>query len=124
MVAILVAIGMGGCSKEKDYDPDDYLTSLLTGDYGKGQLWDLNVTLNDKPLEDYGYVRFDSKALKDADFRFVKVIPGESKKEFKNVPLTATEEGISFIIEYKQGKMPVTITGIVDFGVMTVSIKM
>lgn len=124
ILAIIVIGSVCGCSKEKDYNPDDYNTSLLTGEYGKGQLWDLNVLLNDEPVNDYGYVRFESKDLKVADFRFVKVIPGESEKEFKKVPLTDTEEGMGFTIEYTKGKTPIVIKGVVDFGVMTVNIKM
>ena len=124
VLAILMVIGIGGCSKGKDYNPDDYLTSILSGDYGNGRLWDLKVMLNDEPISDYGYVRFDSKNLEVGDFRFVNVIPGVSKKEFKNIPLTATEEGMSFSIEDEQNATPVLISGVVNFGTMTVNINM
>ena len=124
VLAILMVIGVGGCSKGKDYNPDDYLTSILSGDYGNARLWDLKVTLNDEPISDYGYVKFDSRNLEFGDFRFVNVIPGVSKKEFKNIPLTATEEGMSFSIEYDKDTTHIVINGVVSFQVMTVNIKM
>ena len=124
ILAILMVIGVGGCSKGKDYNPDDYLTSILSGDYGNARLWDLKVTLNDEPISDYGYVRFDSKNLEVGDFRFVNVIPGVSNKEIKNITLTATEEGMSFSIEYDKDTTHIVINGVVSFQVMTVNIKM
>ena len=123
IISLLLAIGAGSCSKN-EINPEDYTTSLLSGEYGKNQLWKLNVTVNGEPTEDYDYVRFDSKILKDGDFRFVNVIPGEKRKEFKDIPLTATEEGMTFTIEYEKNKKPVTIKGIVDLGEMTVNITM
>lgn len=123
IISLLLAIGAGSCSK-KEFNPEDYTTSLLSGEYGKNQLWKLNVTVNGEPTEDYDYVRFDSKILKDGDFRFVNVIPGEKRKEFKDIPLTATEEGMTFTIEYEKNKKPVTIKGIVALGEMTVNITM
>ena len=124
ILAILMVIGIGGCSKGKEYNPDDYLNSILSGDYGNGRVWDLKVTLNDEPISDYGYIRFDSKNLEVGDFRFVNVIPGVSNKEFKNIPLTATEEGMSFSIEYDKDTTHIVINGVVSFQVMTVNIKM
>lgn len=123
IISLLLAIGTGSCSKN-EINPEDYTTSLLSGEYGKNQLWKLNVTVNGEPTEDYDYVRFDSKILKDGDFRFVNVIPGEKRKEFKDIPLTATEEGMTFTIEYEKNKKPVTIKGIVALGEMTVNITM
>ena len=122
LFSLLMTMGMTNCSKN-DFDPDDCFTSILTGEYGKSGLYHLYVTENGVPLDDYGYVRFDSKDLTVADFRFVKVIPGVSKKEFKNVPLIATEEGIKFTIEYTQKNHTVSITGIVDFGEMSIDIN-
>lgn len=123
IISLLLAIGAGSCSKN-EINPEDYTTSLLSGEYGKNQLWKLNVTVNGEPTEDYDYVRFDSKILKDGDFRFVNVIPEEKRKEFKDIPLTATEEGMTFTIEYEKNKKPVTIKGIVALGEMTVNITM
>ena len=124
VLAILMVIGIGGCSKGKDYNPDDYLTSILSGEYGNEKGWDLKVTVNDEQIDDYGYVRFDSRNLEVGDFSFVKVIPSESKKDFKNIPLTATEDGITFSIEYTKNTAPIIITGVVNFGSMIVNIKM
>lgn len=123
ILTLLISIGIGGCSK-KDIDSDDYITSMLSGDYSNGGLWKLNVTVNGEPIQNYDKVRFDSKDLTVGDFQFVNVIPGESKKEFKDVPLTATEEGIAFTINYTKSKENIEITGIVDLGTMTVNIKM
>ena len=123
IISLLLAIGTGSCSKN-EINPEDYTTSLLSGEYGKNQLWKLNVTVNGEPTEDYDYVRFESKLLETGDFRFVDVIPGEKRKEFKNIPLTATEEGMTFTIEYEKNKKPVTIKGIVGLGEMTVNITM
>ena len=123
IISLLLAMGTGSCSKN-EFNPEDYTTSLLSGEYGKKQFWKLNVTVNGEPTEDYDYVRFDSKILKDGDFRFVNVIPGEKRKEFKDIPLTATEEGMTFTIEYEKNKKPVTIKGIVGLGEMTVNITM
>ncbi len=123
IISLLLAIGTGSCSKN-EINPEDYTTSLLSGEYGKNQLWKLNVTVNGEPTEDYDYVRFDSKILKDGDFRFVNVIPGEKRKEFKDIPLTATEEGMTFTIEYEKNKKLVIINGIVGLGEMTVNITM
>ena len=123
ILSLLVTIGIGGCSKH-EINPEDYVTSVLTGDYGKKQFWKLNVTVNGEPTDDYDYVRFESKILEDGYFRFVNVIPGEAKKEFENIPLTATEEGMSFTIEYVKNDNPVVINGIVTLGEMTVNITM
>lgn len=123
LFSLLMAMGMSSCSKN-DFDPDDCFTSILTGEYEKSGLYHLYVTKNGVPLDDYGYVRFESKDLIVADFRFVKVIPGVSKKEFKNVPLIGTEEGFTFTIEYTKKNKTVSITGIVNFGEMSIDIKM
>lgn len=123
IISLLLAIGAGSCSKN-EFNPEDYATSLLSGEYGKKQFWKLDVTVNGEPTEDYDYVRFESKLLETGDFRFVNVIPGEKRKEFKDIPLTATEEGITFTIEYEKNKKPVTIKGIVGLGEMTVNITM
>lgn len=122
IISLLFAIGLGSCSK--DDAPDDVYTSWLTGEYKKGGPYKLSVTENGKPLENYGSVRFDSKYLKDADMIFYNVIPGEKKREFKNVPLHEAEEGVGFTIDYAQGDKPITITGIVTLGEMAVEITM
>jgi len=123
IISLLLAIGTGSCSKN-EINPEDYTTSLLSGEYGKNQLWKLNVTVNGEPTEDYDYVRFESRLLDTGNFRFVNVIPGEKRKEFKDIPLTATEEGMTFTIEYEKNKKLVIINGIVGLGEMTVNITM
>lgn len=122
--ALIMMVGIGGCSNNKDFDPDDYVTSLLSGEYKKGGMWTLTVTVNGEPMENYGYVRFDSKYLTEGDFRFVNVIPGESRKEFKNVSLTSEEIGLRFLIEYFKTNEKVKITGVIAPGEMVVDIKM
>lgn len=112
-----------GCSKN-DNDPEDYYQSLLSGEYGKGKYWTLNTILNGDTIKTDGFVRFDSKDLTEGDFRFVDVIPGESYKEFKNVDLSASDEGVAFSIEYTRKADNVYITGIVSFGEMTVDMTL
>lgn len=112
-----------GCSKN-DNDPEDYYQSLLSGEYGKGKYWTLNTILNGDTIKTDGFVRFDSKDLKEGDFRFVNVIPGESFKEFKNVDLSVSDEGVAFSIEYTRKADNVHITGIVSFGEMTVTMTL
>lgn len=70
ILSLLLAVGAGSCSEEK-YNPEDYVSSVLSGEYKKDGLWQLYVTENGKPLNDYGSVRFDSKYLKEADFTFI-----------------------------------------------------
>lgn len=123
ILSLILTVGTGSCSKN-DFNPEDFVTSWLSGEYGKKQFWKLNVTVNGESTDDYDYVRFDSKILKDGDFRFVNVIPGESKKEFKDIPLTVTEEGVSFTIEYVKNDSSIGIKGIVTPGEMTVNITM
>lgn len=123
VIALVLAVAVTGCSDKDDIDPDDYVTSYLSGEYGKGSPWKLHVTVNGSPVENSGSVEFRSKELKEADLKFVNVIPGESRKEYKNVPLDAKEEGLSFTIaDYKDGQ-PMTISGLVSLGEMTVDIK-
>lgn len=121
VLSLLMAMGAGSCSND---DKPDYGTSIFSGEYGKDGLWELYVTLNDEPLDNYGYVRFNSKEMKNADFRFVDVIPGEHRKEFKNIPLTGTEEGFNFSIDYDWKGSKIIISGLVEFGKMTVNITM
>lgn len=121
VLILLFVAGMSGCS-DNDYDPDDYVTSLLSGEYGKGQLWSLIVSENGEAVETAGYVRFESKDLKEANFRFVDVIPGESVNEFRNIPLSTTEKGVTFTIEFIRNDKTMTITGVVSAGQMTVDI--
>lgn len=121
VLSLLMVMGAGGCSND---DKPDYGTSIFSGEYGKDGLWELYVTVNDESLDNYGYVRFDSKEMKDAYFRFVDVIPGEHRKEFKNIPLTATEEGFKFSIDYDRAGSKIIISGLLEFGKMTVNINM
>lgn len=120
---MITCIGIGGCSKSEN-DIDNSITSILSGEYGKGDIWDLNVTVNGEPLQNYDYVRFDSKTLETADFLFVNVIPGESKREFKNIPLKTNEDGLMFSIDYIKSGKEVSISGSVWFGNMSVNIIM
>lgn len=119
--SLLLMVGVNGCSKEK-FDPDDYAVSVFSGEYGKG-LWKLAVTVNGEQLDNYGYVRFDSKMMTEGDFKFVDVIPGESFKEFKNVLLEDTDKGVSFKIEYTQSGKKVIVNGIMTLGKMAVDIR-
>ena len=52
------------------------------------------------------------------------IIPGESIKEYKNIPLVSTEDGLSFTIKDIQNDKTIIITGIVTFGKMSVDIKL
>ena len=124
VLAILMVIGVGSCSKE--YNPDDYIISFIDGEYGKDESRELNVTLNNKPLHDYGYVKFEMKnSGRVANIRFVNVIPGESEREFEKVPITSNDRGNPvFTIEYTQESTPMVIRGEIDGYTMTVNIKM
>lgn len=113
---------VNGCSKEK-FDPTDTVTSIFSGDYGKNGLWELSVSVNGEQIENHGYVNFDSKQMKDGNFKFFDVIPGESIKEFNNVPIIDTDKGMSFKIEYSQSAKTVVITGLIILGKMTVDIS-
>lgn len=118
---LLSAVGFSSCSND-EYDPNDYTTSILSGNYEKDGVYKLYVTENGEPLSDYGSVRFDSD-LKKANIRFVKVIPGVASKEFKNIPLVGTDDGITFTIDFDNNGKTIVIKGIVDLGKMTVDIK-
>lgn len=80
------------------------------------------MTENGNHLENYDMVRFDSKDLKTADFIFKNVIPGKSSVTFKNVPLTETEKGWEFKMDYVVDKKTVVIEGTVTLGMMSVNI--
>lgn len=118
ILSLLLTMGLGSCSK-KEFNPEDSITSLLSGEYGKVAR-KLEITVNDKPLDTKGYIRFDSKYLNFADFRFLDIIPGESTKEFKNIPLQQKYEGLVFAIKYKKKKM--VISGVIRSEEMIVNI--
>ena len=123
-VSILLAAGFSSCSNH-DFNPDDYVVSILSGQYGKGG-YELILTENSLPIEYTGYVVFHAKNLDvkmEADFDFVDILPGESKKEFKNVKLYDMGEGIAFSIDYEKDKNPIEITGNLIFGSMTININ-
>ncbi len=123
IISLLLTMGFSGCSND-EIDPNDYATSWLTGDYEKDGLLKLYVTEDGEPLSDYGSVRFDCKYDgTEAKIRFVNVIPGVASKQFKNVPLVGTEEGLTFTIEYDNKGKSVVIKGIVELWKMTVDIK-
>ncbi len=121
ILLLCMACVVGGCSKT-DYNQDDYITSILSGDYEKEGLWKLFVSENGVTRDDYGYVRFDSKNLKEGDFRFVNVIPGEPEKTFNNIPLSETENGWTFSIEFLQDETKIEIKGIISFGEMKIDL--
>ncbi len=79
--------------------------------------------INGSAIEDYGYVRFDSKYLKEADFKFVDIIPNEHVKEYKNIPLSGTEEGCAFTIEDTINEKVIVITGVVSLGEMKINLN-
>ena len=117
---ILCVVG-SGCSKE-NINPDDFITSTLTGEYSKDGMWKLDVSENNTPLDNYGYVRFESKNLENGDFKFVNVLPGVTEKTYKNVPLTPKEDGFEFLIQDVQGENTIDISGTVGFGYMQINI--
>ncbi len=122
LLSLLLSLTTSGCSKDEP-NPEDYFTSILSGEYSKEGLWKLYVTENGSPINDYGYVRFESKYLTEANFKFVNIIPGEATKEFKNIPLTDTEDGFVFKIEITEKHTSMEITGIVSLGVMRIDLK-
>ena len=125
ILAVIIALVAGVCSCSKnEYNPEDYVTSLLSGDYQKDGMWKLHVTLNGDTLENYGYVRFDSKYMDVGTFRFVDVIPGISNIEYEKVPLKTTEKGFTFTISDDNNGNDFSIEGIVSFGEMTANLKM
>lgn len=116
----LITLGVTSCSSS-DINPEEYTYSILTGEYGIGSPYKLYVTENGETIENYGYVRFEAKPeLKEADFRFVDVITGQSRMEFKNVPLTPTEEGYYFLITSDR----TVISGYINFGAMSITIEL
>ena len=123
LVTILFTVGFSSCSNH-DFNPEDYVTSILSGEYGKGG-YHLYVTENGEEKEISGYVRFTAKNLEveKGNFIFVDVLPDDSKKEFKDVPLTPTEEGFIFSMEYTKKNKTVIITGTLDYGLMTINIS-
>lgn len=122
IIMLLLTVGTGGCSKEEP-NYEDCFSSIISGEYEKDGPWKLYVYENGKPLDNYGYVRFDSKLLEKADFRFVNILPGESTREFRDIPLVETQEGYTFRIDYVRKKKKIIISGIVTFGEMKVDLK-
>lgn len=122
IITLIIPFGFISCTTN-DYDPEDYVTSILSGEYEKDGFWKLIVTENGKILEDYNYVRFDSKTLQTGDFKFVEVIPGIPILQFKNIPLKETETGFSFRMVYNEKEKHIIITGIISFGEMTINLS-
>lgn len=120
---LIVHLSLIGCSNN-DYNPEDYYTSLLSGEYGKGKFWTLNTIFNWDSIQTNGFVRFDSKDLKEGDFQFIDIIPEDSYKEFKNVELSATQEGMTFSIDYVRNANNIRISGIITLGEMTVDMTL
>lgn len=123
LLFIVASIAETGCSKD-EFDSEDYTQSLLSGEYGKGKYWNLTTILNGDTIQTDGFVRFESKDLKNANFWFFDVIPGESNKAFKNVELSNAEIGCSFIIDYPRKSDNIHISGTVTLGEMTVNMTM
>ena len=123
LVTVLFTMGISSCSNH-DFNPEDYVSSILSGEYGKGG-YQLDVTENGEPIEFTGHVRFNTKDLdlNRGDFIFVDILPGESKKEFKDIPLIPTEEGFIFSMEYIKKNKTVVITGTLDYGLMIINIS-
>lgn len=121
---LLTIISFVTACSNNDYNPDDYFQSLLSGEYGHDRFWTLTTILNGDTIQTEGFVRFDSKYLKEADFRFVDVIPGESFKEFKNVELSDGDTGVKFTIDYPRKNNNIQIYGTVTLGEMTVDMTM
>lgn len=121
----LLTIIISGCSKH-EFDPEDYTMSLLSGEYHKDSSYNnLKVYVNNKPIDNFDKVAFHAKAdLKEATINFINVIPEESIKEFKDVPLEITDNGVEFKIEYTSNKIPIVIKGILTWGTMTINIVM
>lgn len=124
LLLLTVGIGMSGCS-HNEFDPNDYYVSLISGDYGKGSAWNLTTIVNGDTIDGNGVVRFYQKAnTYDADIKFINVIPGESTKEFKNIPIEAADDGLVFSIDYNRKAEKLHISGNVSFGEMTVDINL
>lgn len=123
ILTVLLMIGTAGCTKNNEYDPEDYVTSTLSGEYSKDGAWKLYVTVNGEPVDEYGFVRFDSKYLKVGEFKFIEVIPNQNIRVFKDIPLTLTNEGYTFVIDDIDQTCQITISGSVVFGKMTVNIE-
>lgn len=121
LLSLLLSVGFCACS-DSDDNPDDYTSSILTGEYQKDGLWTLSVSVNGEAIDNYGYVRFESKNLETANFKFVDVIPGLGEATFSNIPLTQTDSGITFSISDNVSGNPITIEGTVIFGNMTINI--
>lgn len=53
----------------------------------------------------------------------MNILPGESTREFRDIPLVETQEGYTFRIDYVRKKKKIIISGIVTFGEMKVDLK-
>ncbi len=122
LLSCLISMAISGCSKDEP-NPEEYTTSVLSREYAKDGPWKLKVYENGQEINEHGSVRFSSTDLKKGDFIFVHVIPGYSSKEFNNIPLSSTGNGVSFKIEDNENKTPVEITGDISLGEMVVKLK-
>ena len=50
IVSLLLTMGVCSCS-DKKYDPEDYITSILSGEYEKEGMWELTVSINGTALD-------------------------------------------------------------------------
>ncbi|MDE5808250.1 MAG: DUF4925 domain-containing protein [Muribaculaceae bacterium] len=123
LISLVFTLGFGSCSQDTP-NPEDYTSSILSGEYAKDGLWKLLVYENGNPISDYGSVIFASKDLEEADITFINVIPNNSRKEFHNVPLTSTDQGLTFSIEEVGENTLIKLNGIVKLGEMTIHIDM
>lgn len=122
LFSLMLVVATTGCSKNEDIP--DYSVSLLSGDYGKESLWKLDVIINGEQTETDGIVKFYSSKLEYGDFSFLNVIPGVADKTFKNIPLTEEENGIGFKTEFTDNDRKIEISGTINFGAMTVNLKL
>lgn len=124
IVAIAAIIGATGCSKN-EIDPEDYYVSYISGTFEKNGNRVLEVIVNGEQIENYGSVILDAKMTR-CNLTFVNVIPGVEEKEFKNVPLTDTEDYLYFAIDGEISGKPIAISGKVRYldALMTIDITM
>lgn len=124
IVAIAALVGATGCSKN-EIDPEDYYVSYISGTFEKNGYRGLEVIVNGEQIENYGSVILDAKVTR-CNLTFVNVIPGVEKMEFKNVPLTDTEDYIYFAIDGEISGKPMAISGKVRYidALMSIDITM
>ena len=122
LLYIVLALGLSSCSKDEPH-PEDYIYSILSGEYSKDGMWKLHVYDNNDPVSDFGSVKFLSKDMTVADVTFIDVLPGNNRQEFKNLPLSLTSEGYIFTAEDNTSGKTISVTGTVSLGEMTIRLS-